>query len=562
VPEKVRFKYKLEGIDSDWVDAGPRRMAYYTHLPPGQYRFRVMAMNNDGVWNEEGATFEFYLAPHFYQTSWFYALCGATLLLLVWSGYKLRLRHLERRTQELEAKVAERAAPVVEQKNQLAQANVLLEQANTSMGSILNQLSQGAVVIDVQGLVTFVNQAGEQLLGQRHEEMLGQHWEAVFPFQTQAREQLQALVTQPLTPPTKVSVEFDAPTGRRFWIEIEVHTDPRHPGQRIFFLHDVSEIYDLRRLLGDKAKFHDLVGESRAMKLVYEQIQDLAQVETTVLIQGETGTGKELVARAIHYASPRKDKPFIAVNCAGLTESLVASQLFGHRRGAFTGAIADQRGVFEAADGGTLLLDEIGDIPLNVQTSLLRVLQEKEITRLGESRPRKIDVRVIAATHHDLRREVAAGRFRQDLLYRVSATEIQLPPLRERRSDIPLLVAWFLGELRAGTEETMPDVSQEMMELLMAYPWPGNVRELKHAIEWAALRCKGPIIQAGDLPPKFAGHDMPEPPLGGLHQDERQRLLDALERAGGKRAAAARLLSMSRSTFYRRLREPGIENDE
>ena len=278
-------------------------------------------------------------------------------------------------------------------------------------------------------------------------------------------------------------------------MEVDVQDDPRDPPAKIFFLYDVSEIYDLRRLLNEKAQFHDLVGKSEPMQQVYQQIGDLAKVDSTVLIEGETGSGKELVARAIHASSHRSEKPFVAVNCAGLTESLWGSQLFGHKRGAFTGAISDHQGLFEAANGGTLFLDEIGDIPMNVQTSLLRVLQEQEITRLGESKPRKIDVRVIAATQHNLSEEVAKGRFRVDLLYRIRVARIQLPPLRARREDIPLMVAWFLGQCRAAIGKPVQNLSQEAMQLLLEYSWPGNVRELKSAIEFAVIRCKGSVLQ-------------------------------------------------------------------
>ncbi|GEM_PF-465122 len=560
-PEKMRFKYKLEGFDGHWVDAGSRRVAYYTKVPPGDYRFRVLAMNNDGVWSEREAAIEISLAPHVYQTGWFYALVVGMLLAAGWGGYKLQVKRLEQRTRELEAMVAARTAEVVQHRNQLASANRQLERVNTNMLSILNQFHQGAVITDAEGRVTFVSQAAERLLERRQDEVLGQHWTTLFPLSAPDRNQLKVLLDQPPNPPSKIPIAFHARTGRRYWIEIEVVVDPRRADHRIFFLHDVSEVYDLRQLLGDKTKFHDLIGGSRAMKLVYEQIQDLARVDTIILITGETGTGKELVARAVHYASRRRDKPFIAVNCAGLTESLVASQLFGHRRGAFTGAVADQQGVFEAAEGGTLLLDEIGDLSLPLQATLLRVLQEKEIIRLGESKPRQIDVRVVAATHHNLHQDVAAGRFRPDLLYRISAAEIHLPPLRERPSDIPLLVAWFLGQLRAESGKRMPDVSQEVIHVLMTYPWPGNVRELKSAIEWAAVRCKGTIIQIGDLPAKLGGTPPPNSSVDDGRRDESRRILEALEQSGGQRAAAARRLGISRSTLYRRLKRLGLSDE-
>ena len=218
-----------------------------------------------------------------------------------------------------------------------------------------------------------------------------------------------------------------------------------------------------------------------------------------MLIEGETGVGKELVAHSIHAASPRREGPFIAVNCAGLSESLIASQLFGHRRGAFTGAVADQEGFFEAAEGGTLFLDEIGDLPLTMQTSLLRALQEKEIIRLGESRPRKVDARVFAATNRDLAVEVRAGRFREDLFYRLRVARLRVPPLRERLDDVPLLIAAFLD----GDRPLKLDA--EVMSLLQRYDWPGNVRELRNTAEYMTIHCRGDVVHAAHLPPEVRG---------------------------------------------------------
>jgi transcriptional regulator with PAS, ATPase and Fis domain len=329
----------------------------------------------------------------------------------------------------------------------------------------------------------------------------------------------------------------------------------------MFFLYDASEVQTLRQLLAETGKYQDLVGKSHSMQLIFQQIQDFARVDSTVLIEGETGTGKELVARAIHQASHHKDHPFVAVNCAGLTESLVASQLFGHRRGAFTGAVSDQKGLIEAAEGGTLFLDEIGDIPLTVQTSLLRVLQEREITRLGESRLRKVDVRVLAATHHNLAKDVTSGTFRADLLYRIRVGRVLLPPLRERREDIPFLISHFLSQYRATTGKPVETVSNEAMRLLMAYSWPGNVRELQHAIEFAVIRCPHSIIQPQDLPPEMINQDeripvVPSEEMAPNH--EKDRILSALKQTGGNRSAAAKLLGISRITLYRRLSRLGI----
>jgi DNA-binding NtrC family response regulator len=319
-------------------------------------------------------------------------------------------------------------------------------------------------------------------------------------------------------------------------------------------LRDKEEtVLDLKRQLNEKTQFQDLIGKSKLMGQLYSQIRELAKVDTTVLIEGETGTGKELVARAIHFSSQRKAGAFIAVNCAGLTDALLGSQLFGHKKGAFTGAVDHQQGFFEAANGGTLFLDEIGDISSAVQTSLLRVLQEREIVRLGESRPRKVDVRVLAATHHNLSQDVVKGSFRADLLYRIRVARIHLPSLQDRREDIPLLIASFLGECCAVTGKPVDQVSPEAMLALTTYPWPGNVRELKSAIESSVISCKETMIQVEDLPPEVLdSQTVPHLPLDAP-QDEKSRLIAALGHAKGNRTMAARLLGMSRATLYRRL---------
>lgn len=319
-------------------------------------------------------------------------------------------------------------------------------------------------------------------------------------------------------------------------------------------LRDQEEtVQDLKRQLNEKTQFQDLIGKSKLMGELYVRIRELAKVDATVLIEGETGTGKELVARAIHFSSARKAGPFIAINCAGLTDALLASQLFGHKKGAFTGAVDHQQGFFEAANGGTLFLDEIGDISSAVQISLLRVLQEKEIIRLGESRPRKVDVRVLAATHHNLSQDVAKGSFRADLLYRIRVARIQLPSLRDRRVDIPLLVASFLGQCCAVTGKPVSQVSSEALQALTTYAWPGNVRELKSAIESAVISCKDSTIQIEDLPPEVLDSNVASPMALELPQDEKTRLLAAIGHAKGNRTMAARLLGVSRATLYRRL---------
>jgi PAS domain S-box-containing protein len=437
---------------------------------------------------------------------------------------------------------------------QLAEMFRQVEKSRNDLRSILNELRLGTAMADTEGRIVFLSEAAQRLFHKNDANHLGKRWDEVLPFNEDETEKLRTLLRTPESDRSKIPLHIEMEPGRRLWLEIDVKDDPRDARGKIFFLYDVTEVHDLRRLLVERGRFHDLVGKSELMQRLYQQIRDVARVDSTVLIEGETGTGKELVARAIHSSSDRRHKPFIAVNCAGLTDSLLTSQLFGHKRGAFTGAIEDHEGLFEAANMGTLFLDEIGDIPLNVQTQLLRVLQEREIVRVGENRPRKIDVRVLAATHRDLADEVAKGRFRSDLFYRIRVARISLPPLRERREDVPLLIASCLTQSSAASGKAVQGVSLEAARLLSDYRWPGNVRELKSAIEFAIIACRGSVIQIEDLPPEIKGAGQIAPSTSDQPPtDERAKFLDALALARGNRALAARLLGVSRATFYRRL---------
>ena len=446
--------------------------------------------------------------------------------------------------------------------DQLREMYRQVERSRNDLGSILNELRIGTVMTDENGQVVFLNAAARRLFG-RPESAATLPWQELFSLDSENTRNLQALIEKPMAERNRIPLHLDGTGGRRLWLEADVKDDPRDPRGKIFFLYDVTEVHDLRRLLDERAQFYDLLGKSAAMQQVYQQIRAVARVDSTVLIEGETGTGKELVARAIHAASHRKDKPFIAVNCAGLTEALLASQLFGHKRGAFTGAIEDHQGLFEAANGGTLLLDEIGDIPMAVQNQLLRVLQEREIVRLGETRPRKIDVRLLAATHRSLTDEMTKGNFRTDLFYRIRVARITVPELRERREDIPLLAASFLAQFSAAGGKQVTELSHEAVRLLMAHPWPGNVRELRSAIEFAVIRCGGAVLQPDDLPPEIIEpanfiSSIPGDPLN----DEKARFLEALTRSRGNRALAARLLGISRATLYRRLADLNINPED
>ena len=429
---------------------------------------------------------------------------------------------------------------------ELEAANTRLKKSAEDLHSILNQLHIGTILIGPDGRILHVSDSALRLLGQSGTIPANRPWQDAVGFAGHDVRTLERLMQQDER--KKFLVRF-TPTGHSpRWLEIDIHDDPRDTRAKMFFLYDVTEIHTLRKQLEDKSQFHDLIGKCPPMQDVYRQVRNLSRVESTVIIEGETGTGKELVARALHDSSPRKDNPFLAVNCAGLTESLLGSQLFGHRKGAFTGANSDHRGFFESAQGGTIFLDEIGDMPAPVQTSLLRVLQEKEITRLGESQPRKVDVRIVCATHRNLQEQVAQQTFRADLLYRIRVGRIHLPPLRERQEDLPLLIWSFVSQCRQAMGKLfVQDVSPDALARLARYQWPGNIRELKSVIEYAVLQCEGDTIHPRHFPPELLESQPSVPETA----KDRERLLSALKEAKGNRARAAQLLGISRATFYR-----------
>ncbi|MFT4603644.1 MAG: PAS domain S-box-containing protein [Rhodothermales bacterium] len=433
-----------------------------------------------------------------------------------------------------------------------------LQKSHDDLQEILDGLRLGTAMTDGSGRITFVSRVASRLLGMSEETARGGMWYHIFPFNEATLNSLRSIAAKPdAAPAEKITTTVTHRNGRSYYMEIEVQPDPRNSLRRIFVFYDVTEVHDLRRQLKQDSHYHDLIGESAGMRAVYSQIQAVAVLDTTVLIEGETGTGKELVARAIHKASHRSSEPFVAVNCAALTESLAASQLFGHKKGSFTGAVSDERGFFGAANRGTLFLDEIGDIPLDVQVNLLRVLEERTVTRVGETHPRKVDIRIVAASHRSLPEEVEAGRFRADLLYRIRVARVDLPTLRERTGDIPILVQNFLSKFCTRIGKDVGDISSAAMRAMIDYPWPGNVRELRNTIEYAVIRCNGSVIRPEDLPPEVRNAAKVTPVVIGSSRKE--RLVAALNHTNGNRKAAAELLGISRATLYRRLAETGIE---
>ena len=350
---------------------------------------------------------------------------------------------------------------------------------------------------------------------------------------------------------------------------------PFKPDEVLLALKKAEERESLRRenralkeAMRKEQTVHGILGKSDAIRKVFSTIGKVADYKTTVLIQGESGTGKELVARALHDGSSRKNMPFIALNCGAIPETLLESELFGHMKGAFTDAHAEKKGLFAEADRGTLFLDEIGELPLTLQVKLLRVLQEGCIRPLGATRDREIDVRVIAATVRDLRREVEESRFREDLYYRLNVLQINVPPLRDRRDDIMLLVEHFIERNNSRLGTKIRDVEPRTRKLLLNYPWPGNVRELENTIERAVVLTEGDLITVADLPERMRE---PADPVaaslatGELSIKKTARFMEeslirrALEKTGGNRTAAAKLLELSHRALLYKIKDYGIQ---
>jgi len=321
----------------------------------------------------------------------------------------------------------------------------------------------------------------------------------------------------------------------------------------------LEENISLHRKLEERYRFENIITKSSKMQQVIELIKVVAKSNATALIIGETGTGKELVARAIHSQSYRKDKPFVAVSCAALPESLLESELFGHEKGAFTGAYTQRKGKFEIANKGTLFLDEIGEMSANIQVHLLRVLEEKEFTRVGGNELIKVDVRVVSATNRDLKEAVANGQFREDLYYRLNVVTIELPPLRERREDIPLLAEHFLKKLALENQKKVAGFSPEATEFLLRYDWPGNVRELENAIERAVILAKSSLIESADLPHQSLSLAYSALPGKNLKEMEKNHIWGVLSETRGNYSEAARILGITRMTLYNKVRDYGLD---
>jgi DNA-binding NtrC family response regulator len=341
-----------------------------------------------------------------------------------------------------------------------------------------------------------------------------------------------------------------------------------------------NEVDELKARLDERFGFEHIIGNSRPMRELFQQVRMAAPTKVTVLIQGESGTGKELIANAIHQNSDRKRNRFLPINCAAIPGNLIESELFGHERGSFTGAEKAHPGKFEQATGGTLFLDEIGELSLDLQAKLLRVLEERVVTRVGGTQPIHVDVRIVTATHRDLPLMVSEGKFREDLMYRLKVVELRIPPLRERLEDIPLLVQAFISQFNREHGKAIKGVSAEVLRLLSAYPWPGNVRELRNLVERMVIFCAEDELRAAHLPYDFKAGTLPpavplaagaaaapRPAPGGdsiqaLDEMERQAIFRALQETGGNKTQAARILGIGVRTLHRKLNEYRTHEEE
>jgi len=424
---------------------------------------------------------------------------------------------------------------------------------------VLDHFSDGIIVHDAQRVIRWFNKAAERITGYDRDEVVGRDCWEVFPgrfcgekclFRDQYRN------FNHVEYPLKVI----AKDGQEHRVEVSVIAMKDHEGvgQGVMArFRDVTEVTQLRHQLRAAQSFHGIIGRADEMHAVFELIRDLAASDCPVLIQGESGTGKELVANAIHGESPRAGRPFVSVNCGALPEGILESELFGHVRGAFTGAIRDKKGRFELADKGALFLDEVAELSPNMQVKLLRVLQDGTFERVGGEQQIHVDVRLISATNKDLRKLVSQGKFREDLYYRLCVVPVNLPLLRNRRNDIPLLVEHFMNRFRRETGVDLDRISPDALHQMIDYHWPGNIRELQNAIQYAFVKCKGNILGVEDLPPEIAAQAI----KGTAGHRRRQGKLNAagvskaLKKTRGNKLQAAQLLGVGRATLYRFLNE-------
>jgi two-component system, NtrC family, response regulator HydG len=442
--------------------------------------------------------------------------------------------------------------------------------------TVVNTIRDGLMIVDERGLIVSVNDALERITGYSRSELIGNdctvlncdicdnirrqdgdHWCSLFMGgQVKARQCVFVRKDGSLVHALKNACLLRDDSGDVMGA-VETITDITE------LIEKENQLAAYERQLRSDDSFCGIIGSSPAMRQVFELITNAAQSDAPVIILGESGTGKELAAQAIHESGDRGGKPFVKVNCAAFTESLLESELFGHVKGAYTGAYRSRMGRFESADGGDIFLDEIGDLPLSTQVKLLRVLEEKIIERVGDATPVPVDVRIITATNRNLTELIQQGTFREDLFFRINVIPIHLPPLRARKEDIPLLAGAFFQKIGLKNRKPINGISTKAMDCLMSHGWPGNVRELKSAFEYAFVTCQDAMIQPHHLPPGIycAGEKQPAPARKTFNREEIKRieLIEALDKANGNQSRVAELLGVTRVTIWNRMRRFGVQ---
>jgi len=431
-----------------------------------------------------------------------------------------------------------------------------------SLKIILDNLEVGIFTVDRGGVVTFFNTAAEKITGFGRQEVLGRPCAAIFRGDSAADLDLLKETIASDSPRSGIESRILTREGipvpiRATYLPLRNENGIAVGGLATFS--DLTLVHQLKQAIEDRYTYYDMVGRSPAMQRIFENVQVVAKTDTTVLIEGPTGTGKDFLAKVIHSASRRSAKPLVKVNCAAIPDTLLESEMFGYVKGAFTGAVQDRIGRFQAADGGTIFLDEIGDLPLALQAKLLRVIEEKVFFRLGTSQTTKVDVRVISASNQSLERLVARKQFREDLYYRLNVFRIELPSLKDRTADVPLLIGHILRRLSTSKGVAPPEISENAMQVLLNYSYPGNIRELENILEHALILCQESVLRRKHLPdylrqrPTAAGGGRERGEISG--SSERTRILAALRRHNGNRSQAARALGMDRSTLWRKIKK-------
>jgi PAS domain S-box-containing protein len=435
-----------------------------------------------------------------------------------------------------------------------------------TLGSLLNNLTDGVMAHDVKRRIYYFNRAAEQITGYNHREVVGRDCHEIFPGRFCGGDCSFCDNGELTHSRLRYPRSFTRKSGEPRELEMSVVTiNPSNTGVTgaLVIFRDTTEVIHLRKRLAASRGFHGIVGHHVSLQKVFDSIRELADVNVPILIQGESGTGKELVATALHQMSVRSSGPFVPVNCGALPEGTLESELFGHVRGAFTGAVRDRKGRFELADDGTIFLDEIGEISLAMQVKLLRVLQDKSFIPVGGEKNIKVNVRIICATNRDLKLLTQQGLFREDLYYRLAVVPVQLPNLRERLSDIPLLVEYFLDKFSVDTGKRIREITPEALAILMKYKWPGNVRELRNAIQFSMIKCNNGILDVEHLPPEIldSGRAAKSMKPGRPQKVDIISVVEALKKTGGNKAKAARLLDVSRTTIYRFIKTEGLSHN-